>query len=290
MKPAMSPALGNELSNRGNATAETLIAMLALAPFIAGIPLLGKQLDIKQKSYDATRYAVWERTIWSPTGTHAKSAEEIALEARDRALGDPLVGVSASDILQTQGITENPLWRDAHREPLLDYDHTPVAYSEDEQASPVEVGQWLVPSIAYGEGVLASVARALKTRDLQLNRRAFATVTGAINLRPVLEQQADHQRSLSGSVNEEEHLPVVQRTSGAILSDTWIAADENSFRQRIDDLALDEMLENLELPGRLIALNARGKGQPLYGEGQFGWDPDLRPKTTTLPGAYVREE
>jgi hypothetical protein len=265
--------------------------MLALAPFIAGIPLLGKQLDIKQKSFDATRYAVWERTIWSPTGTHAKSAEEIALEARDRALGDPLVGVTASDVLQSQGITENPLWRDAHREPLLDYANTPVASAEDEQASPVEVGRWFVPSIAYGDGALADVARALKTRDLQLNRHAFATVSGSITLRPVLEQLADHPRSLSGAADEEEqHAALVQRTSGAILSDTWIASDENSFRKRVDDLALDEMLENLELPGRLIGMNARGKGQPLYGEGQFGWDPDLRPKTTTLPSAYVREE
>ena len=49
--------------------AETLVALLALAPFIAGIPLLGKQLDIKQKTYDASRYAVWERTVWRSDGT-----------------------------------------------------------------------------------------------------------------------------------------------------------------------------------------------------------------------------
>jgi hypothetical protein len=274
----------------GNATVEMLIALLALAPFIAGIPLLGKQLDIKHKSYDATRYAVWERTIWSPSGSHAKSAEEIALEARDRTLGDPSAGVTGSELLQTQGITENPLWRDIHRKPLLDYDTIPVTYQEDEQPTPVEVGRWLVPSIAYGDGALADVARALKVRDLKLNRRAFATVQATLTLRPVLEEQADHHRSLAGASAEAEHPPLVHRTGGAILSDTWTASDENNFRQRIDDLALDELVETLELPGRPIGMQAQGKGKPLYGEGQFGWDPDLRPKTTTLPSAYVRPE
>ncbi|HEU4654724.1 MAG TPA: hypothetical protein VFS47_12105 [Steroidobacteraceae bacterium] len=274
----------------GNATAETLIALLALAPFIAGIPLLGKQLDIKQKSYDATRYAVWERTIWSPTGTHAKSAEEIELEARDRTLGDPNVGIASSEILQTQGITQNNLWRDTERKPLLDYDHTPVAYQEDERPTPVEVGRYLVPSIAYGDGTLADVARALKVRDLNLNRHAFSEVQGTLTLRAVLDQRAERHRDLSRSSEAQEHAPLVQRTGGAILSDTWAVSDENNFRKRIDDLALDEMLENLELPGRLIGMQAQGKGKPLYGEGQFGWDPDLRPRTITLPSAYLRQE
>lgn len=274
----------------GNATAETLIALLALAPFIAGIPLLGKQLDIKQKSYDATRYAVWERTIWSASGSHAKSAEQIVIEARDRALGDPAVGIESSEVLQSQGITANAFWRDVHREPLLDYENVPVAFQEEERPTPVEVGRWLVPSIAYGDGALASVARALKVRDLNLNRRAFATVAGTLTLRPVLEQLTDHHRSLAGTVARRDHAPIEHRSGGAILSDTWATSDENNFRKSIDDLALDEFLETLELPGRLIGMQAQGKGKPLYGEGQFGWDPDLRPWTTTLPSAYVRQE
>jgi hypothetical protein len=286
----MRPFTPNRPRQSGNAIAETLVALLALAPFIAGIPLLGKQLDIKQKSFDATRYAVWERTIWNATGSHAKSAAEIALEARDRALGDPSVGIASSEVLQTQGITENELWRDVHRTPLLDYESTPVAYQEDELPTPVEVGRWLVPSIAYGDGALADVARALKVRDLNLNRRAFATVAATLTVRPVLEQMADHPRSLAGTVQETDHAPVVHRSAGAILSDSWTSSDENNFRQRIDDLALDELVEYLELPGRPIGMQAQGKGKPLYGEGQFGWDPDLRPMTTTLPGAYVRHE
>jgi len=266
------------------------VALLALAPFIAGIPLIGKQLDIKQKSFDATRYAVWERTIWSASGTHAKSAEEIVLEARDRALGDPGVGIEPSETLQTQGITENAFWRDVHCEPLLDYQNTPVAYQEEEQPTPVEVGRWLVPSIAYGDGALASVARALKLRDLNLNRRAFATVAGTLTVRPVLEELADYHRSLAGAVDQRDHAPIVHRSGGAVLSDTWATSDENNFRRRIDDLALDEFVETLELPGRPVGMQAQGKGKPLYGEGQFGWDPDFRPWTTTLPSAYLRQE
>mgnify|MGYP005824597947 CR=1 FL=1 len=72
-----------------------------------------------------------------------------------------------------------------------------------------------------------------------------------------------------------------------MLSDTWTASDEAQFQRRIDDVTIDELVELFELPGRPIGLQALGKGDPLYGEGQFSWDPDLRPRTSSLPAAYI---
>jgi hypothetical protein len=47
------------------------------------------------------------------------------------------------------------------------------------------------------------------------------------------------------------------------------------------------MVEKLEAPGQPIAMQAIGKGKLLYGEGQFAADPDLRPRSTVLPSAYI---
>ena len=57
--------------------------------------------------------------------------------------------------------------------------------------------------------------------------------------------------------------------------------------KRVDDLTTNELIEALELPGQPIAMQAIGKGKPLYGEGQFATEPDLLPRSTVLPSAYI---
>ena len=151
-------------SQRGNAMAETIVALLALSPFLVGIPLLGKQLDIKHKSYDSARYSSWERTVWRSDGaSNRKTEDDITLEARDRTLGSPLAGVIDVETLRSDGITENPLWRDRQRKRLLNYENNEAAIqiTYREQPTPVDVGYWLVPGIAYGSGLLGNVQRAL---------------------------------------------------------------------------------------------------------------------------------
>jgi hypothetical protein len=278
----------------GSAMTETLVALLAFAPFVAAIPLLGKQVDIKQKTFDAARYSVWERSVWRNSGTaNRKSEEQLILEARDRVLGDPRTGMLDVDALSNAGITENPLWRDGARRRLIDYqdERSGIEMTFDQAQAPVDVGYVLVPGVAYGEGPLASIANVLQVEDLNLSRRSFASATLALAVRPKLADAARVRRTLGTKVAAEGDVDaIIQRANGAVLSDTWSAADENDFRRRVDRLTTDELIENLEVPARAIGSMARGKGQLLYGEGQFAWDPDLQPNSTTLPRAYVREE
>jgi len=278
---------------RGNAMAETIVALLALAPFIAGVPLLGKQLDIKHKTYDTARYSVWERTVWRSDGTsNHKSEDDITLEARDRTLGSPLAGAVNVEALRNEGLTENPLWRDQQHRRLLDYEDNaaPVNLSYREQPSPVDIGYWLVPGVAYGNGVLGEVRRALKVDSLNLNPRAFAGTTVAIGIRSVVEELADRRSSLGKrAVTRSDRRPLVQAASGAVLTDTWSARDEGNFQSRIDDVTANELIEQLELPARPIGMQALGKGKQLFGEGQFGWDPDLKPRSGELPPAYLEQ-
>jgi hypothetical protein len=273
---------------------ETLVALLALSPFLIGIPLLGKQLDVKHKSYDAARYAVWERTVWRSDGTsNRKSEADIVLEARDRALGDARSGILAVSALRSEGITENALWRDRTGRRLLDHDRNRAAIDVDfdERSAPVEVGYQFVPGVAYGEGPMATIASLLRVEDLDLNRRAFSTATLAMGMRPVLPFMADVRRTL-GARQEPQSAPqlLVHRAAGAVLSETWSTANENDFRRRVDAVTTNELLELLEAPARPIGMQALGEGRPLYGEGQFAWDPDLLPNSSTLPAAYVVPE
>lgn len=260
--------------SRGNAMAETLVALLALSPFIAGMTLLGKQLDIKHKVYEAARYAVWERTVWRSDGTsNTKPDEDISLEARDRILGDPRAPITSTADLRAVGITENPLWRNQQRQRMIEYHDTGAAFAVEssKSAAPVQTGYVFIPGIAHGDGVLGEIEDALQLSHLKLERRSFVQNAVSVGLMP-LWRDADK---------------VAQRATGALLSDTWSARDENALRGRVDALTTNELLGDLELPGRPLGMQAPDKGKGLYGEGQFGWSPDLRPSSNTLPAAYI---
>ena len=271
--------------------AEVIVGLLALTPFLLGIPLLGKQFDVKHKTFEAARYAVWERTIWRNDGlSNRKGSEDIAIEVRDRTLGHPGAGLLAAATLRTEGITENPLWRDTNDERLMDYrdDGAPVSIDQQQRNSPVEVGYQLVPGIAYGGGPLSTIAALLQVDDLRMNRQSLAHASVAVGLRPVLSAKTDQQVSLgSRDAQRSERAQLVQRANAAILSDTWSARDERNLGRRVDDLTTNELIEALELPGQTIAMQAIGKGKPLYGEGQFATQPDLSPRSTVLPSAYI---
>jgi hypothetical protein len=268
-------------TQRGNALAETVVVLLAVAPFIAGMVLLGKQLDVKHKSFDALRYTVWERTVWSERGANAKSEADLTTEALDRAFGHPHAGLSSAQSLRTEGVSQNPLWR-YHRRALLVGDQGSAMSSRDD-ATPVEVGHVLSPALAYGAGPLSTAAGALQMDDLGLNRRGFAGATIETNVRPLLSSLAH------GDASNAEQTPLLQRATGAVLSDTWSPRDEQELGRRVGGTTSNELIETLELPGRPLSMQALSKGGPLYGEGQYGWDPDLRPRSNALPTAYVIE-
>jgi hypothetical protein len=282
------------ITARGNAMLETLVALLALAPFIAGIPLLGKQLDIKHKSYDAARYSAWERSVWRSDGVrNRKHGDDISLEARDRIFGHSSAAVTSVEMLRTSGITENPLWRDRQARRLLAYagGKLPIELTHFDGAAPVSVGYLFVPGIAHGGGPLAAIENALKLQSLTLNRHAFATSAVAAESRALLQQLSRRHRSLGATVDaENEPRNLMHVATSALLSDTWSPSDEGTLQRRIDAITTDELIEELESPGKPLGMHAPGKGQPLFGEGQFGWNPDLRPRSTALPTIYIAKE
>lgn len=258
--------------SRGNALIETIVALTALSPLVTGMVLLGKQLDVKHKTYDALRYSVWERTVWS---SDAKSADDITVEALDRSFGDPLTGVLPTENLRADGVSQNPLWSDRGRRLLASLPDG----SHADAAPPMPAGYALVPALAHGGGPLSSVAHSLQLQDLDLNAHAFATARITANVRPFLAERA----------NSHDRRPITHVAVGAVLSDVWSSRDEAEFGHKVDNLTADEIVEHLEMPGHPLSMQSLSKGGPLYGEGQYSWDPDLRPRSNALPSAYITD-
>ena len=280
----------------GHATVETIVALLALAPFFIGIPLLGKQLDVKHKSYDATRYSVWERTVYRSDGVQ-KSGADIELEARDRTLGNARAGLRNAANIGSAGVTQNVLWRDrAGQRLLVDASRNgprPVSYSGAGRDTPVEVGAVTVPQIAYGGNAAGNVVmRAIGVRPLGVDRNSFATADISLRVKPMLGELADRPVAVRRSSGRSNRPPVTQSASAAILSDTWSSSSEDVLRTRVDNLVANERLWQAEIAGMVLGWFG-GRGKPLYGEGQYGFGrgfldgPDMTVPSTSLPRDYV---
>ena len=273
---------------RGNAIIEVVASLLALMPFIIGIPVLGKHFDIRHKTFDAARYAVWERTVWRDGDIiNRKDDRDVELEMHDRILGDPEAGLISAASVRTLGTSENQLWQDAAGKSLLDYrdGSAPAAVQQQRTPAPVDVGRLLGPALAHGHG--SSTAAELGVDNLRFSRETFARAAVSLGLRGIVAR-----RSGSASQSSDDTSPhaLTQQASAAILSDTWSSRDERYLGRSVDRLTADELIESLELPGRFIAMQAPAKGKALYGEGQFAAGVDLRPSSATLPAAYVNRK
>lgn len=86
----------------GSALVEASVLMLVSLPLIYGVVMLGKVIDLKQTTEQASRYAVWESTVYAASGANGAAPAGIM----QRFFGAPTAS------LQTQSIEPgiNPLW------------------------------------------------------------------------------------------------------------------------------------------------------------------------------------
>lgn len=94
----------------------TIAAAFVLIPLFLMIPLLGKFLDMKATTIQATRYAAWERTAWYGNTEWAagqKSDTQIKNEVQKRFYSnDATSPLRSTDMSLTGGADIKPLWHD----------------------------------------------------------------------------------------------------------------------------------------------------------------------------------
>lgn len=260
----------------GQATAETLVSMLALVPLFILIPYIGKYLDVKSKSVEANRYVAWERTNFSDPGAawgadeNSRDDSQIARDVAQRFFGDPRSGILTNAV---QGVSENPLWRD-HLGGSLIANAGPLSggVTISEGDAPVPRG----PAVN-----LLTSGFSLGPLDvgLDLNKNSF--VRNGVSL-PVIALPNFERRGAAIDIEPPTGPGFTFNQSGAILTDPWTPTSEENFVDRIDGLTVDEPLQFIVNPGTLTF------GLFPFSEGFFkGSDPQLTSESKVVLTEYV---
>lgn len=225
----------------GQAIVEMLLGVTLLVPVLLVITLLAQFLDIQYKTHESSRYAAWERTIWAEkpetaevAGNNVKSAGELHDEVDVLFFRSARMPVHFKS-LQDNTRSENPLWRSSEGESLLAETGDKGAkghYRESTVDTPAKnvmdmMGQTSLDGRQYGLKAIRrknysqiSVERAL----IDLNLPLFGTLN----------------RKTSASKREPAMLSnLAMRSDAAILSQAWMATDEDTMGQVIGDMVLD---------------------------------------------------
>lgn len=98
----MTMMIESRHKQQGSALVEASVLMVVLLPLIYGVVMLGKLIDLKQTTEQASRYAAWESTVYTADGSHGAAPAGIT----ERFFGEPTAS------LQTQRVEPgiNPLW------------------------------------------------------------------------------------------------------------------------------------------------------------------------------------
>lgn len=266
----------NYRKSTGQATAETLVSMLALVPLFILIPYIGKYLDVKSKTVEANRYASWERTNFSDPGAawgggeNSRSDDQIARDVAQRFLGDPRSAILTNG---TGPVTENPLWRDHLGGSLV--------ASAGPLSNGVNINEGDAP-VPRGPAVnLLTSGFSIGPLDvgLDLNKRSF--ISNGVSV-PVVPLPNFSRRGAAISIEPPEVPGITFSQSGSILTDPWAPTSEENFADRIDGLTIDEPLQFIVNPGTAIF------GIFPFTEGiRKGFNPQLTSESKVVLTEYV---
>ena len=312
--PARRGLAGGPAKQTGSAVTEFVVSLVVFVPLFLSIPLLGKYADIKHKNIEASRYVVWERTIWSDEGAswndgeQSKSDAQIHQEMDRRLFSHPLQAMHHTDS------SGNPLWANHKQESLL------AAAGQDaegrDQATSATLDEYnptsrlsglargnaeSVDFIAFNGlsrvpllGKLTSLLQDSKaTHAIDAGLGALGVECGiGVNLNSGLELGGENFAEASVTT------PAINRIGGqetqlefeasaAILSNAWSAPTEERFQERVDGLVPNQLVGCITAPGALTFGMVGTKGGPLFGEGRLSHPVGVAADTTVLPSAYV---
>jgi hypothetical protein len=280
----------------GQALTEAIIWSTALVAFFFSLPLLGKFFDIKHKTLEASRYAVWERTLWSAPGDGdvAKSDAQIRGEIDDRSLGHP------SQLL-TSDTFDNPDWYSQDRRMVRNIggngDVSDAVYAYEE--NPVEDTYGSLTARFAHRGVGGAFGAALSVLNSGLSLVGCDTglnLNSGLGLRgdglariavttPIYDRFADENRYEGDEGGGFVNMVV----PGAILTDSWTTDSEGDYDVRVDGLVAREAVECMATPGALLArFGSLGENAPVIGEARRADTVPLANESTIILDPFVQ--
>jgi len=223
---------------RGAALTETFVLMLVLTPIMFGVPMIGKLIDLRQTTVQASRYAAWEATVspntHSPDNIKARffSDNNVALGG-DASAPNVLWGgyrddEQAVELPEVSRQTVDSYWQPAHAEVRLD--------ESSARALPY--------TSAYDAGANDDVA--YKIQDLiETTVGAVADVTDGKwmdsgSLKGMLRSEVQAQVAENGWFNA---LPFKDAT--VIMYDNWSSPDDNQAARRVQSMVPAAALEDV---------------------------------------------
>ncbi len=291
----------------GQALTEFVILCLAIVPLFLAIPVLAGYFDLKHRSQQASRYAVWERTVWSPEAGAWKNggAQAVKPDARLQKEVDRRIFNHPLHPLQDEEVSEDPLWTDHAYGRLVrdsaarDESGNPQSYRVLTRGSlddtPVRnplvdpvasdgipfVGEALAGILQALDGILDALPIDTECRfeavdaenGLNLSRRSYARVDLSVPLEVALAPAAAEQMSMT--------------PSAAILSNSWAAPDEDMFRDRVGRAVTNEWVDCITWPlSTFFGFFALGTNEVLFGEVRPASPAGMEARTNVLLPEY----
>lgn len=285
--------------NRGQALTEVLISMLVFAPMFLMIPVIGKYLDVKQKTIEASRYAVWERSVWADpdnswnSGEKQKSNEAIGLEVDRRFFGHLSQLISDKSAYPHQGSVVNPMWNTTNTKiEMLEKNaqqnnnatvesYLPILNGVKGNSKTLRAYTEMKASDMPGDFPLIGVDQVASLMDIKV--KDFITVTVSTPIK-------------NHSISDEK---LIVQAKSALLTNTWSVPDKKTYKQRVDDLVLgDEVVDIIiKVTGNVISLGGAIAIGLYYPDLYFLKAPkigflktDVKVDSTDLPKHLVRKK
>lgn len=216
-------------AQQGQALAEFLVTLIALVPLFFIIPMIGNYLDLRSSVVQASRYAVWERTIWlgdSNFAANSKSENDIQNEIRERFFGAVNTPIKFDDKTSRSKLRaqNNLVWSDHTGQKIM-----LEPYKGGSTASVNHASDQLKTTIAAS--AIGSAASAISGQSgFGLNKSGLYQAKVQITIKPPPQLVAN----LKSDSNSLLALPAGQNIlfgggigttfgTGALLADAWSA-------------------------------------------------------------------
>lgn len=225
----------------GGALAESILIVGVLSIFMAGVPMIGSMIDLKQTTIQASRYSAWEKTVNVNPG-------HTGTQINERFFKDASAPISSS---ANGGLAQNVMWGQPSQPQNPD---DPNATTTDEGTAPGGQGAMSNArlTISDGAGQASSAVDTVATGPVYNGVSEVVTTLGSF-ISP--DGWDDNDPVGDGLVRSTVSAPMQENTflaAGTTLSeqtsifiDGWSAADHETIKERVHGFVPTNRLERV---------------------------------------------